>query len=273
MKNSGFEIQLEGEPYLSDNFKYTVTFAGATNDNKFVSFSNDLYHGQNYSDAAGLGGMGSSGLSAQRLEEGRRIGSFYMLKSAGVDEAGRLLVYNKAGDVIPGNQAKADDRQYVGNGLPKFTASLGNNFVYKNFSLSIFLRGAFGYDLYNTTAYFIGTPATQNNVNVLTTAYDGGKYSRLTNPATYSSLSDYFLEKGDFVKIDNVTLGYNFKAPVEFLTSMKVYFTARNLHTFTQWTGGDPETVSVNTLTPGINTSLPYYPSSLQLIAGLQLKF
>jgi len=161
----------------------------------------------------------------------------------------------------------------VGNGLPKFTASLGNNFVYKDFNLSIFLRGAFGYNLYNTTAYFIGTPATQSGVNVLTTAYDGGKYASLTNAETYSSLSDYFLEKGDFVKIDNVTLGYNFKAPTEFISSVRVYFTARNLYTFTKFTGGDPETVSVNGLTPGINTSLPYYPSSLQLIAGLQVKF
>jgi TonB-linked SusC/RagA family outer membrane protein len=273
MKNSGLEIQLEAEAYRSDKFKYEVSFAGATNSNKFVSFSNDLYHGQNFSDIAGLGGMGSSGLNAQRLEEGKRIGSFYMLKSAGVDATGRLLVYNKAGEIIPANRSKAEDRQYVGNGLPKFTASLGNTFTYGNFTLSVFLRGAFGYDLYNTTAYFLGTPATQKGVNVLASAYDGSKYSALTNPETYSSLSDYFIEKGDFVKIDNVTLGYTFKNPIEFLSSVRLYFTARNLYTFTKFTGGDPETVSVNGLTPGINTSIPYYPSSTQLIAGLQLKF
>lgn len=273
MKNSGVEIQLEGQPYASGKFQYTVSFAGATNNNKFVSFSNDLYHGNNYQDMAGLGGMGSSGLNAQRLEEGRRIGSFYMWKSAGVDATGRLLVYNKDGEIIPANTAKADDRRYVGNGLPTFTASLGNNFVYGNFSLSVFLRGAFGYDLYNTVAYFIGTPATQNGTNVLTTAYDGGKYAALTNEETYSSLSDYFLEKGDFVKVDNVTLSYNFKAPVKYISSAKVYFTGRNLYTFTGFTGGDPESINVNGLAPGINTSLAYYPSSLQLIAGLQLTF
>lgn len=273
MKNSGVEIQLQGQAYASDRFQYTVSFAGATNDNKFVSFSNDLYHGNNYQDMAGLGGMGSSGLNAQRLEEGKRIGSFYMLKSAGVDATGRLLVYDKAGEIIPANTSKADDKQYVGNGLPKFTASLGNNFTYGNFALSVFLRGAFGYDLYNTVAYFIGTPATQRGANVLTTAYDGGKYAALTNEETYSSLSDYFLEKGDFVKIDNVTLSYNFNAPVKFISSARIYFTGRNLYTFTNFTGGDPESVNVNGLTPGINTSLAYYPSSLQLIAGLQLKF
>ncbi|RAV98141.1 SusC/RagA family TonB-linked outer membrane protein [Pseudochryseolinea flava] len=273
MKNSGVEIQLDAQAYTSDKFQYTISFAGATNNNKFISFSNDLYKGNNYQDIAGLGGMGSSGLNAQRLEEGRRIGSFYMWKSAGVDATGRLLVYDKAGEVIPANTAKADDRRYVGNGLPKFTAGLGNNFSYGSFTLSVFLRGAFGFDLYNTTAYFIGTPATQKGVNVLSTAYDGGKYSALTNEETYSSLSDYFLEKGDYVKIDNVTLSYNFSAPVKFISSARVYFTGRNLYTFTKFTGGDPELVNVNGLSPGINTSLAYYPSSLQLIAGLQLKF
>ncbi len=191
---------------------------------------------------AGLGGMGSSGLSAQRLEEGKRIGSFYMLRSAGVDETGRLLVYDKAGEVIPGNTAKADDRQYVGNGLPKFTASLGNNFSYGNFTISIFMRGAFGYDLYNTTAYFIGTPATQKGVNVLTSAYNGSKYAALTNSETYSSLSDYFLEKGDYVKLDNVTMSYTFDAPIKYISSARVYITGRNLayiHQIHRWRSGN----------------------------------
>jgi TonB-dependent starch-binding outer membrane protein SusC len=273
MKNSGLEIELEAQPYASGKFQYSVSFAGATNNNKFISFSNDLYHGNNYQDMAGLGGMGSSGLNAQRLEEGRRIGSFYMWKSAGVDATGRLLVYDKAGEIIPANTAKADDRRYVGNGLPQFTASLGNNFSYGNFTLSVYLRGAFGYDLYNTVAYFMGTPATQKGTNLLTTAYDGGKYSALTNEETYSSLSDYFLEKGDFVKVDNVTLGYNFNAPVKFISSARIYFTGRNLYTFTKFTGGDPESINVNGLAPGINTGLAYYPSSLQLIAGVQIKF
>jgi hypothetical protein len=196
-----------------------------------------------------------------------------MVKSAGVDATGRLLVYSKDGEIIPGNTATGDDRQYVGNGLPKFTASLGNNFTYGNLNLNVFLRGAFGYNIFNTVAYFIGTPATQDGVNVLTTAYDGGKYAALTNDETYSSLSDYFLEKGDFVKIDNVTLSYNFNNPVKFISSLRIYFTGRNLYTFTKFTGGDPELINVNGLTPGINTSLAYYPSSLQLITGLQLKF
>jgi len=180
---------------------------------------------------------------------------------------------SKDGKVIPGNQASAADKQYVGNGLPKFTASLGNTFIYKNFDLLIYLRGAFGYDLFNTVAFYAGTPVTQKGANVLASAYGSGKYAALTNPETYSSLSDYFLEKGDYVKIDNITLGYNFKSPVKYINSGRLYITTRNLYTFTKWTTGDPESVNVNGLTPGINPSLSYYPSTLQVIGGIQLKF
>lgn len=272
MKNSGLEIQLNTTPVSGRNYSYTISFAGATNNNKFVSFSNNIFQGQKYVDMAGMPAPGSPGAS-QRLEEGRRIGSFYMLRSAGIDATGRLLVYSKDGKVIPGNQATADDKQYVGNGLPKFTASLGNTFTYRNFDISVFLRGAFGYDLFNTVAFYIGTPVTQGGANVLASAYGNGKYAALTNPETYSSLSDYFLEKGDYVKIDNVSLGYNFKSPLKQISSGRLYLTARNLYTFTKWTGGDPELINVNGLTPGINTSLSYYPATLQLIAGLQIKF
>lgn len=272
MRNSGFEIQLNGTPIANKYFTYNISFAGATNNNKFLSFSNEIYQGQKFTDMAGLPAPGSPGAS-QRLEEGKRIGSFYMLRSAGIDATGRLLVYSKDGKIIPGNQATADDKQYVGNGLPKFTASLGNTFNYKNFDLSVYLRGAFGFQLFNTTAFYIGTPVTQGGANVLASAYGDGKYAALTNPETYSSLSDYFLEQGDYVKIDNVSLGYNFKSPVKHVSSGRVYITGRNIYTFTKWTGGNPESIDVNGLTPGINTSLSYYPSTLQLIAGLQIKF
>jgi hypothetical protein len=196
-----------------------------------------------------------------------------MYRSAGVDATGRLMVYDKTGKVIPGNAAKDEDKQFVGNGLPKFTASLGNTFTYKNVDLSVFLRGAFGYKIFNSIAFYTGTPVTQHGVNVLTSAYGNGKYAALTNAETYPTLSDYFLEKGDFVKIDNVTLAYNFKSPIKQLTGGRIYFTGRNLYTFTRYTTGDPEATNVNGITPGITPSLAYYPSATQFIAVIKLKF
>ncbi|MFD1139473.1 SusC/RagA family TonB-linked outer membrane protein [Larkinella insperata] len=275
MKNSGLEIQLNAGVINRKDFSYNLAFVGATNSNKFVSFSNEAYQGQNYIDVVGMPAPGSPG-NIQRLRENTRIGSFYALRSAGVDESGALQVYDKNGNIILANRATNDDRQFVGNGLPKFTGSLSNNFRYKQWDLSVFFRGTFGYDLFNTYAFYLGTPATQQNANTLTSAYDGGKYSKLTNAATYSALSDYFLESGSFVKLDNVTLSYTQPLKLKFLQSVRIYATSRNLATFTKFTGGDPDLIQVNGLYPGINQSdnngtLNYYPSTTQLLLGLQL--
>lgn len=272
MKNSGVELQLNAAVVQKENFSYSITFAGATNNNKFVSFSNDTYRGQDFQFMAGMPSPGSPG-PAQRLEEGRRIGGFYMYKSAGIDATGRLMVYDKNDNIIPGNMANENDKRFVGNGLPLYTASLGNTFTYKKLDVSVFLRGAFKYDIFNTTAFYLGTPVTQSGANVLASAYGKGKYAALTNAETYSTLSDYFLEKGDFLKIDNVSVGYSFDSPVKYINSIRLYGVARNLYTFTNFTTGDPEMISVNGLTPGINTSLSYYPSTVQFLAGVQVRF
>jgi TonB-linked SusC/RagA family outer membrane protein len=278
MKNTGLELQVSAAVVNKGSFSYNIGLTGAYNNNKFVSFSNNLFKGQKYIDVVGMPAPGSPG-NIQRLQEDTRIGSFYALKSAGVNDNGALLVYNKNGDVIPANEANNDDKQFVGNGLPKFTMGLSNTFNYKRWDLSVFLRGSFGNKLFNTYAFYLGTPATQENANVLTSAYDGGKYSKLTSPSTYSSLSDYFLENGGFLKVDNVMLSYTQPLKVKFMQSVRIYATARNLATFTKFTGGDPDLIQVNGLYPGVNTNgdnngtLDYYPATTQLLLGLQLTF
>jgi TonB-linked SusC/RagA family outer membrane protein len=276
LDNSGIEVQLSAPIISKPNFQYAISFAGATNGNKFVSFSNDTYQGQTFIDVVGLPSPGSPG-NAQRLQEGQRIGTFYMLKSAGVDDQGRLLVYAQDGSVITGNQATLADRQVVGNGLPKYTLSLGNTFTYKNFDASIFLRSVLGFDVFNLRAFYLGTPATQTEANVLTSAYGDSKYARLTNTATSNVLSDYFLEKGDFVKLDNVSLGYTFQFTSKYARSLRLYAAAKNLVTVTSYTGGDPDIIPINGLYPGIplntdnNGTRQYYPSTTQVLFGLQL--
>jgi len=274
LKNSGFELQLNAAVIDKSNFKYNLSLTGSYIDNKFVSFSNDLYQGAPFQDRASLPAPGSPG-PIQRLQERYRIGSFYTFRSAGVDENGALLVYNKDGEVIPGNTASNDDKQFVGNGLPKFNASLGNNFSYKNWDLSIFLRGNFGYKIFNTPAFYLGTPSSQADANVLTSAYDNSsKYSKLTSTSTTSIPSDYFLESGSFVKIDNIALGYTTK-PIKskYISKVRIYTTLRNVHTFTKYTGGDPDLININGLEPGVSTTLNYYPSTLQWIMGAQITF
>jgi hypothetical protein len=273
MKNSGIEVQLTATAVRTKNFRYDISFAGSTNNNKFVSFSNEVYNGGTFQDGVAMPAPGSPG-NLQRLQEGVRVGSYYTLHAAGVDNTGALQVFNKKGEVITATQANNDDRRFVGNGLPKFMASLGNSFRYKNWDLGIFLRGNFGYKIFNTTAFYLGTPAQQMNVNLLTSAYDPkSRYSRLTNPSTVAILSDYFLEPGGFVKLDNVTLGYTRDLHMPVFKSVHVYLTGRNLHTFTKFTGGDPDLIPVTGLWPGVNNTLSYYPSALQLLLGVQVRF
>lgn len=273
MKNSGVELALSGQVVKGENFNYTINTTFAYNRNKFISFSNEIYKGGIFQDVAGLPAPGSPG-TIQRIQEGHSIGEFYMLRSAGVNESGALLVYRNDGSIVQANQASNDDKQFVGNGLPKFIASLGNTFSYKRFDLGIFFRGTFGYKIFNTYAFYLGTPSSQTDANVLKSAYDSkSKYSLLKNSATTSIASDYFLENGSFVKIDNVSLGYRQPLNNKYLKSVRLYAAGRNLHTFTNFTGGDPELVQVNGLTPGVKTELNYYPSTLQLIFGLQATF
>lgn len=279
MRNYGLEVTLNANVIRSGDFKYNASVAISFNQNKFISFSNSLYKGAIFQDVAGLPAPGSPG-TIQRIQEGHKIGEFYTLRSAGVDDTGALLVYRKDGSIVPANQASNDDKQFVGNGLPKYIGSLNNSFQYKRFDLNIFLRGAFGFKIFNTPAFYLGTPSAQSDANVLKSAYDSkSKYSKLTNSATTSIASDYFLESGSFLKIDNVSLGYTQPLKSRYMKSVRVYTAGRNLHTFTSYTGGDPDQIQTNGLTPGLRTdgngngTLSYYPSTLQLIFGLQVTF
>jgi hypothetical protein len=279
MKNYGIELTLSGAVVKHQDFSYNISMAVAFNRNKFISFSNDVYKGATFQDVVGLPAPGSPG-TIQRIAEGHSIGEFYTLRSAGVDDSGALLVYKKDGTVVPGNEASNDDKQYVGNGLPKLNASMNNAFHYKRFDMNIFLRGAFGYKVFNTSAFYLGTPASQADANVLQSAYDSkSKYSKLTNTSTTSIASDYFLESGAFVKIDNISMGFTQPVKSKYLKSVRFYAAGRNLHTFTGYTGGDPDQVQINGLRPGIiqdnngNGTLSYYPSTLQLMFGLQATF
>ncbi|WP_228085255.1 SusC/RagA family TonB-linked outer membrane protein [Mucilaginibacter sp. JRF] len=273
MRNYGIEATLSGAVVKGQSLNYNVSLAFAYNRNKFISFSNNLYQGATFQDVAGLPAPGSPG-NIQRIEEGHSIGEFFTLRSAGVNDDGALLVYRKDGSIVPANQANNDDKQYVGNGLPKVTASMNHSLRYKRFDLNVFLRGAFGYKIFNTPAFYLGTPSSQSDANLLKSAFDSGsKYSKLTSNSTTSIASDYFLESGSFVKIDNVALGYTQPLKTKYLKSVRIYAAGRNLHTFTSYTGGDPDLVQINGLTPGVNTSLNYYPATLQLILGLQATF
>jgi len=147
--------------------------------------------------------------------------------------------------------------------------STSHNLRYKNFDLALFFRGAFGYDIFNIHDFYYGTRNFSGNV--LKKAY--GKNFDI-NPEANPVVSDYFLESGDYFKLDMVTLGYTLPtAKCRFLDRLRVYGTVKNVFTLTKFSGVDPSTYQVNGLTPGAQGSRTYYPSTRQFIVGVQLDF
>lgn len=268
MRNTGIEIDLNVQAVKTKDFSYNIGFVGATNYNKFLRFSNSEFIGKEYKDICNMESPGNPG-NLQRMQEGKRLGNYFTHAFAGIDENGNWLVWNKDNTKkISINEATDDDKRVTGNGLPKFTASLSNTFAYKNWDLTVYLRGAFGYDLFNVHDLYYGLQSAPGNV--LKKAYD--KNAKITKGQNV--LTDYFIEKGDYVKLDVVTLGYRFNINNKWLDSIRLYATGKNLATITGFSGVDPASYQSNGLTPGTNGGTrSYYPTSVQVLFGVQLDF
>lgn len=268
MKNTGFEFDLNFNVINTKTFGYDFNIVGTTMRNEFVDFSNSEYVGQDFYDVSGTEDPYPF-YNLQRIQKGESLGNFYMWEYAGHTTDGEWLVYDKEGDIIRASQAGDEDRRVVGNGMPKFTLSSSHNFRYRNFDLSLFFRGAFFYDIFNIHDFYYGTrnftgnrlqKAYAKNFDIASTA----------NPM----VCDYFLERGDYLKLDMVTLGYTFQPKDwRFLDRVRVYATGKNLLTLTKFSGVDPSTYQVNGLTPGAQGSRTYFPSTRQFIVGLQVDF
>ncbi len=267
LRNRGVEFDLTVDAVRRDKFSWSFTLVGATSDNRFVSFSNDTYQGQTYYNVCTMSNPNNPGY-LQRIEEGQRIGNYYTWRYAGVDKSGNWLIYDRNDNIIPVSEGSEEDKTITGNGLPKFTGSMTHNFVWRNFDLSVALTGAAGFDIFNVHDFYFGLQGMSGNV--LTKAYS--KNAHITSGLNV--ITDYFIEKGDYLKIDYVTLGYTLRLNRKFIDSFRVYGTARNLYTFTRFEGVDPSTYEVNGLTPGtFGGSYNYYPSAFQFIFGVQIGF
>lgn len=265
MRNSGFEFDITWNAIKTKDFSYTLNIVGSTMNNEFVSFSNSKFVGQDYYDVVSPEDPYPFH-TLQRIEKGRRIGSFYMLKYAGVDPQGRWIVYDKDGDMVLADNATDNDRQYVGNGMPKFTGSMTHSFRYKNIDLSVFFQTALGFDIFNIHDFYYGTKNFQGNV--MDKAYSKNKIVS-QNPI----VCDYFLEPGDYLKLSSVNIGYTLNINKKFIDSIRIYATGSNLFTWTKFSGVDPSTYQVNGLTPGATGSRTYYPSTRQFMVGMQMEF
>ena len=265
-KNTGLEVSLEYDVLSKSALKWTTGVNWSTGDTKLTKLSSDAYQ-MAYLDLYRKPGVGTNEYFF-RVEEGGKIGQFYGYEHAGIDENGLLLVYDNEGNAKPAAQADPSWKRDIGNGAPKHFLSWSNSFRYKNWDLSTLFRGAFGYKIFNMRKYGMGLIGCGTD-NVLRTAY--------TDDADVLSsggiISSYFLENGNYFKLDNVTLGYNYTPKNrQLVESLRVYVTAKNLFTLTSYKGNDPSIVTSTGITPGVDSNSAY-PQATQLSLGVTVRF
>ena len=263
-QNLGAELSLDGDIIMKKNFSWTSGINASTGYSKIRTLSNQIY-GASYIDMLGTGGLGQTSYY-YRYTEGSRIGTLYGYEAAGVNEYGDMMVYDNDGNVITAASANAAFKRYIGNTIPKLFLSWNNTFRYKNFDLSIFMNGAFGHMIYNNRR--AGNLQSSGNANVFRTAYTRDKDVREYGGVVTS----YFLEHGDFMKIQNVSLGYTLTPKSEIIRSLRVFLTATDLYTITGYTGTDPALLSTNGLTPGVDNGTGY-PETRVVTLGATVTF
>ncbi|MDZ4709234.1 MAG: SusC/RagA family TonB-linked outer membrane protein [Saprospiraceae bacterium] len=239
--------------------------------NKLVSLSdgNLKFGSGGVLDLAGVGSPGQNNYTMIRVAEGDKIGLIYGPVFNGVDEKGDPKFKDLNGD---GKIESAGlDRQVLGNGLPTITLGLNNTFNAGNWSLNFFFRGAFGHSLVNQYRVFYedyNAGSIKNYNRILTKLSD----PKIKN-AQYSSIH---VEKADFLRLDNLQLGYNLPMTGAFSKAF-IYLAGNNLFTITNYSGIDPEVRFVddetgNPLAPGIDRRTNYF-TSRSFSLGLTLGF
>jgi TonB-linked SusC/RagA family outer membrane protein len=269
ISSKGIELALSYDAINHEDFKWSMDVTASTLKNTLDSYSNEQFN-VTYKTFGGIGGAGALG-DAITTYEGSRLGEFWGKKFAGFTEDGKWLFYNRNGEAVRNDQINnskdlnVTDLQNLGNAIPKYYASWTNNFRYKQFDLRIFLRGKFDYQILNTTALTYGNKTWSGNLLRETFT----KYKDINDTYMYS---DYYLESGTNVKIDEITLGYNFKLNTKWARSARIYASGQNLATITGYSGNDPDFVQDTGLGPGID-SRGAYPSTRSFLIGLNVGF
>ncbi|WP_233522409.1 SusC/RagA family TonB-linked outer membrane protein [Chitinophaga silvatica] len=263
LANSGVEVVLNTVPVKLKDFTWNSDVTFNFQKNKVVSFSNEVYKTspQYFGDLPSPGNLGQ----AIRVVEGGPLGSFYGYRFAGFNDAGQWLLYKKDGSKALASEVNEDDKAVIGTGIPKYMASWSNTFRYKNWDLTVFFRGKFGFQILNLQDMYFGNKKWAPN-NMLD--YVLGKNAKLNDNPAYS---DYYLEKGDFVKLDNLTLGYNFQLKTKYIRNLRLYAAGRNIATITKYSGLDPE-LQDTALDSGID-SRGFYPRTRSYTIGLNIGF
>ncbi|MDR2859442.1 MAG: TonB-dependent receptor [Mediterranea sp.] len=282
IRNTGLELGLNWNDDIG-GLHYGITFNASWLKNEVTRIANSegIIHGDPNVLIQGMGEM-------YRAEVGMPIGYFYGFKTAGIfqnqDQIDNTLVKKEGavpGDVIFVNNngdtvIDEKDRTMIGNPFPDVTTGLNINLSYKNFDFSVTASGNFGQQIAK------GVDLITNTTAIFDRWHGEGTSNALPRLGSNKSdnwgdnyASDLFIENGDFVKIANVTLGYDFKKLYHQipLSQVRLYVAAQNLYTFTKYSGMDPEIGYGYDRSWVQGIDLGFFPSPRTFLVGVNLKF
>lgn len=254
--NQGIELDLSFDLMRTKDFAWDANLNLSHNKNEVVSLSNGQWTGDNM-QVAPCQGQGLSGTYAQLIMPGQPIGTFYGKRFIGVVDG----VEQFANDGEP---------EVIGCAQPDLTFGLGTNLQYKNWTLSLNFRGSIGNDVYNCTANNLAYLSNLPGRNVLKEAVTSG-----VNRDQAKVYSSRFIEDGSFVRLDNLSLGYNFSLPKLYISNARVFVSAQNLFVITGYSGADPEVNSEISRTGVAPLGVDYlsYPKARTFSMGINLSF
>ena len=218
--NKGAEIALYALPVTSPRLTWRVDYNMSFLHNVVRNLGTSVNTGQ-------INGQGLSGAYAQRIADGQPLYAFYMRQFAGFDANG-LGIY-----------ANNEQLAFVGSPIPKMTLGLTNTLTFGKLDFSAFLEGAFGFQIYNNTANAIFLKGNlRNGRNVTRDIAASGE-----SPNNFGEASTRFLEDGDYLRLSNLTLGYNVPVTglIRGVRNLRIGVTGQNLFVITKYSGYDPE--------------------------------
>lgn len=247
--NKGIELSVRTENIQNDNFKWSSTITYYNNKNKLKHLYGEDKNGDGKEDDD----------IANNFFIGKPLGSIYGYKQDGIVQAGDAAYIAMTGaapgapkyvDLNNDGKIDANDREILGYSGINFSLSLANTITYKNFQLYVMVAGTFGgngYYLGSNPGAFMTSGTGRFNDNTTAIPYWTPTNPSNVYPSAYFSGDSRFLglQSRTFVRVQDLTLSYNILAPLltrNHITGTKIFFAARNLGTFTNWVGGDPET-------------------------------
>ena len=262
ISNKGIEFQLNATPVRTNNFQWTTSFNVSKNVNKVESLSNDQFPTFTRIETASIGGKGQSGNPTQVIKEGEPLGTFYVRQYAGRNDKGVSMFYKANGDTS--KVVTVADFAQSGSAQPKLMYGWSNDFTYKNFDLSFFLRGVYGNKILNGTLAALNDVNNASNNNI--PKFSLGEPATDVNSFYYSTR---YIENGSYIRLDNATLGYTLKVNSTKIKSARFYITANNLFVITKYRGIDPE-INLGGIEPGIDNN-NFYPKTRTFMIGVNL--